>query len=65
MVGSVLSLPLVWSLADVTNGLMAIPNLVSLLVLNRVIVAETKHYLWDGNLEAEGEPVQQKEELKA
>ncbi len=60
MTGSVLSLPLVWSLADVTNGLMAIPNLVSLLVLNRVIVAETKHYLWDGNLEAEGEPVEEK-----
>ncbi len=55
MVGSVLSLPLVWSLADVTNGLMAIPNLVSLLVLNRIIVAETKHYLWDGNLEADAE----------
>ena len=61
MVGSVLSLPLVWSLADVTNGLMAIPNLVSLLVLNRVIVSETRHYLWDGNLEAEGDPVEQKE----
>ena len=63
MVGSVLSLPLVWSLADVTNGLMAIPNLVSLLVLNRVIVAETKHYLWDGNLEAEGEPVEKQERV--
>jgi alanine or glycine:cation symporter, AGCS family len=54
MIGSVLSLPLVWSMADVTNGLMAIPNLVSLLVLNKVIVAETKHYLWDGNLDTEG-----------
>ncbi len=62
MVGSVLSLPLVWSLADVTNGLMAIPNLVALLVLNKVIVAETKHYLWDGNLDAEGDPVEQKVE---
>lgn len=64
MVGSVLSLPLVWSMADVTNGLMAIPNLVALLVLNRVIVAETKHYLWDGNLEQDAEPVEQKEEHK-
>jgi AGCS family alanine or glycine:cation symporter len=53
MAGSVLSLPLVWSMADVTNGLMAIPNLVSLLVLNKVILAETKHYLWEGNLDAE------------
>ena len=46
-VGSVLSLPIVWSLADVTNGLMAIPNLISLLVLNRVLVSETKKYLWE------------------
>ena len=30
MVGSVVSLPAVWSFADVANGLMAIPNLVSL-----------------------------------
>jgi AGCS family alanine or glycine:cation symporter len=51
MLGSVLSLPLVWSMADITNGLMAIPNLISLLVLNRVIVAETREYLWSGNLD--------------
>ncbi len=51
MVGSILTLPMVWSLADITNGLMAIPNLISLLVLNRVIFSETKHYLWEGNLE--------------
>jgi alanine or glycine:cation symporter, AGCS family len=53
MVGSVLSLSTVWSLADVTNGLMAIPNLISLLVLNGVIVAETRYYLWNNNLDAE------------
>lgn len=53
MVGSVLSLPMVWSLADIANGMMAIPNLISLIVLNRVIVAETKQYLWDGNLDEE------------
>ncbi len=54
MLGSVLSLPMVWSLADITNGLMAIPNLISLIVLNRIIVAETKEYLWDGNLDKQG-----------
>ncbi len=53
MLGSVLSLPLVWSLADITNGLMAVPNLVSLLVLQSVIVAETRKYLWEDNLDAE------------
>jgi AGCS family alanine or glycine:cation symporter len=32
---------------------MAIPNLISLIVLNGVIVAETRHYLWNNNLDAE------------
>ena len=45
MVGSVTSLQAVWSFADITNGLMAIPNLTSLLVLNKLIVAETKQHL--------------------
>jgi AGCS family alanine or glycine:cation symporter len=52
MVGAVSSLPAVWAFADVANGLMAVPNLVSLLVLNGVIVAETRTYLWSGNLDA-------------
>lgn len=47
MVGSTATLKIVWSLADITNALMAIPNLISLLVLNRVIVEETRQYLWD------------------
>ncbi len=64
MIGSVLSLPTVWSLADVTNGLMAIPNLVSLIVLNGVIVSETRHYLWNDNLDAAA-PVSPTTELPA
>jgi AGCS family alanine or glycine:cation symporter len=36
----------VWNLADCMNALMAIPNLVSLLCLNGVIVHETRAYLW-------------------
>ncbi len=36
---------MVWSLADITDGLMAIPDLVSLLVLQAVIVTETRGYL--------------------
>jgi len=55
MTGSVLSLPAVWSFADIANGLMAIPNLISLLVLSGVIVHETRIYLWDDNLDAPGE----------
>lgn len=45
LVGSVASLPVVWSFADVANGLMAIPNLVSLLLLSGVIAAETRAHL--------------------
>jgi AGCS family alanine or glycine:cation symporter len=55
MVGSVASLPAVWTFADIANGLMAVPNLVSLLALSGVIVAETREFLWKGNLEAPGE----------
>ena len=51
MVGSVATLPVVWSFADIANGLMTIPNLISLLVLNGVLVSETRKYLWSGNLE--------------
>jgi AGCS family alanine or glycine:cation symporter len=44
MVGSVATLPAVWAFADIANGLMAIPNLISLIFLAPVIVSETKHY---------------------
>ena len=52
-VGSVMNLALVWNLADCMNALMAIPNLLSLLFLNGVIVHETRKYLWRGRLEKE------------
>jgi AGCS family alanine or glycine:cation symporter len=44
MVGSVASLHVVWTFADIANALMALPNLVSLLLLSPVIASETKHY---------------------
>ena len=47
-VGSVTSLKAVWSFADIANGLMAIPNLISLIVLSPVIVALTREHLWEG-----------------
>ena len=40
--GAVVQLTVVWNLADLLNGLMAIPNLVSLLALAGVIVTETR-----------------------
>ncbi len=44
MVGSIASLQSVWAFADIANGLMAIPNLVALLLLHKVVVSETKRY---------------------
>ena len=41
----VLALDLVWTIADVLNAFMAIPNLIAVLLLSGVIAAETKHYL--------------------
>lgn len=51
--GSTMSLALVWNLADIMNALMAVPNLISLLLLSGVIAKETQHYLWDKNLDEE------------
>ena len=45
MVGSVAALPAVWNFADIFNGLMAVPNLVSLLLLAHVVAAETKKHI--------------------
>ena len=39
-----LHLDAIWILADIVNGLMAIPNLIALLGLSGVIVYETKKY---------------------
>ncbi len=49
--GSTMSLALVWNLADIFNALMAIPNLLSLLLLSGVIAKETQHYLWEGRID--------------
>ena len=53
--GSTMSLALVWNLADIMNALMAVPNLISLLLLSGVIAKDTKHYLWNKNLDEESE----------
>jgi AGCS family alanine or glycine:cation symporter len=43
--GSILALELVWNFADMMNGLMAIPNLIALVALSGVVVAETKDFM--------------------
>ena len=47
VIAPLITLNLVWDLADTFNALMAIPNLVALLLLSNVIVKETKKYIND------------------
>lgn len=54
-VGSIANLGVVWDIADCMNALMAIPNLLSLLFLNGIIVHETRKYLWRGRLDRDME----------
>ena len=42
--GAFVKLDVIWILADIVNGLMAIPNLVALIGLSSIVVAETKAY---------------------
>ena len=42
--GAFVKLDVIWILADIVNGLMAIPNLIALIGLSSVVVAETKAY---------------------
>lgn len=46
-IAPVISLNLVWTIADILNALMAIPNLIAVLLLSNVIVKETKKYIND------------------
>ena len=43
--GAFLKLEAIWILADIVNGLMAIPNLIALLFLSGICVRETKKYM--------------------
>ncbi len=43
--GAFLKLEAIWVLADIVNGLMAIPNLIALIALSGIVVHETRHYL--------------------
>ncbi len=51
--GSIINLTVVWNFADCMNALMAIPNLLALLFLSKILVDETRKYLWSGRLDEE------------
>lgn len=44
-IGPFMTVSAVWTIADIFNGLMAFPNLIALIALSGVVVAETKAYL--------------------
>ncbi len=43
-IGPYMTLSAVWTIADIFNGLMALPNMIALIVLSGVVVRETKDY---------------------
>ena len=51
--GCIVSLDIIWNIADCMNALMAIPNLVALLLLSGVAARETRKYLWGNRLDEE------------
>ncbi|MGQ7507576.1 alanine/glycine:cation symporter family protein [Streptococcus suis] len=42
--GGFLKIELIWTIADIVNGLMALPNLIALLALSPIIIKETRQY---------------------
>ncbi len=42
---------LVWTISDIANAFMAIPNIIVVLLLSGLIARETKHYVWDKHLD--------------
>ena len=57
-IGSVSVLSVVWDFANFANGLMVIPNILSLLILNKVVVSETRKYLWNKKLDEVDQSIQ-------
>ena len=51
LIGPVIKLDLVWTMADIFNALMSIPNLIAVVVLSPVVVKETNYYLYDNRLD--------------
>ena len=59
LLGAFLKLEVVWVIADIVNGLMALPNLIALLALSPIIISETKLYLdyLDGKTKSDSEQI--------
>lgn len=44
---------IVWTCSDIANALMAVPNIIVVLLLSGIVARETKHYVWEDNLDEE------------
>ncbi len=44
IIGAMMKLEFVWNFSDLMNGMMAVPNIIGLLLLSRVVKAETDRY---------------------
>ncbi len=53
---------IVWNFADIANGLMALPNILSLFLLSPLLISQTRYYLWENRLDEEDESIQFKKD---
>ena len=51
-ISSIISLDTVWTLSDIFNALMAIPNIIAVLYLSDTVSIETNHYLYNNRLDS-------------
>ncbi|MEF2846592.1 MAG: alanine:cation symporter family protein, partial [Eggerthellaceae bacterium] len=45
----------VWTISDIGNALMAIPNIIMVLLMSGLIARETKYYVYDNHLDEQDE----------
>ena len=51
LITPVVALDLVWTMSDIFNALMALPNIVAIVALSPVIVKETNYYLYGNRID--------------
>ena len=56
--GAVMDFSMVWSIADILNALMVIPNVIAILVLRNTIIKDTDYYLYENHLEEKDEEME-------
>ena len=52
-IGPYMTVSAVWTIADIFNACMAIPNIIMVLLCTGMVAKETQHYVYDGNIDEE------------